>query len=74
LFILESRLKEEGVTMKIATLTMNPAIDKSSAVNQVVAEWKLRGESPAYEPCNWTQMGSSLSLRLKNACTHRNHL
>ena len=36
--------------MKIATLTMNPAIDKSSAVNQVVAEWKLRCESPAYEP------------------------
>jgi 6-phosphofructokinase 2 len=50
LFILESRLKEEGVTMKIATLTMNPAIDKSSAVNQVVAEWKLRCDSPAYEP------------------------
>ena len=36
--------------MKIATLTMNPAIDKSSAVNQVVAEWKLRCESPEYEP------------------------
>ncbi|PIU53381.1 MAG: phosphofructokinase [Deltaproteobacteria bacterium CG07_land_8_20_14_0_80_60_11] len=36
--------------MKIATLTMNPAIDKSSAVNQVVAEWKLRCEPPAYEP------------------------
>jgi 6-phosphofructokinase 2 len=36
--------------MKIATLTMNPAIDKSSAVNQVVAEWKLRCESPVYEP------------------------
>jgi 6-phosphofructokinase 2 len=36
--------------MKIATLTMNPAIDKSSAVHQVVAEWKLRCEPPAYEP------------------------
>jgi 6-phosphofructokinase 2 len=36
--------------MKIATLTMNPAIDKSSAVNQVVAEWKLRCDSPVYEP------------------------
>jgi 6-phosphofructokinase 2 len=36
--------------MKIITLTMNPAVDKSSAVNQVVAEWKLRCESPAYEP------------------------
>ena len=36
--------------MKIATLTMNPAIDKSSAVTQVVAEWKLRCEPPTYEP------------------------
>ena len=36
--------------MRIATLTMNPAIDKSSAVNQVVAEWKLRCDPPAYEP------------------------
>lgn len=36
--------------MKIATLTMNPAIDKSSAVEQVVAEWKLRCEPPLYEP------------------------
>ena len=34
--------------MKIATLTMNPAVDKSSAVDQVVAEWKLRCEPPAY--------------------------
>jgi 6-phosphofructokinase 2 len=36
--------------MKIVTLTMNPAIDKSSAVEQVVAEWKLRCEPPTYEP------------------------
>jgi 6-phosphofructokinase 2 len=36
--------------MKIATLTMNPAIDKSSAVAQVVAEWKLRCDPPLYEP------------------------
>jgi 6-phosphofructokinase 2 len=36
--------------MKIATLTMNPAIDKSSAVHQVVAEWKLRCDPPVYEP------------------------
>ncbi|MHB9075324.1 MAG: 1-phosphofructokinase family hexose kinase [Desulfobaccales bacterium] len=36
--------------MKIATLTMNPAIDKSSAVTQVVAEWKLRCDPPEYEP------------------------
>jgi len=38
------------MTIKIATLTMNPAIDKSSAVDQVVAEWKLRCEPPTYEP------------------------
>jgi 6-phosphofructokinase 2 len=36
--------------MKIATLTMNPAIDKSSAVAQVVAEWKLRCDPPVFEP------------------------
>ncbi len=36
--------------MNIATLTMNPAINKSSAVAQVVAEWKLRCELPTYEP------------------------
>jgi 6-phosphofructokinase 2 len=36
--------------MQTATLTMNPAIDKSSAVDQVVAEWKLRCEPPTYEP------------------------
>ncbi len=36
--------------MNIATLTMNPAIDKSAAVEQVVAEWKLRCGPPAYEP------------------------
>jgi 6-phosphofructokinase 2 len=36
--------------MKIVTLTMNPAIDKSSSVAQVVAEWKLRCDPPAYEP------------------------
>lgn len=34
----------------IATLTINPAIDKSSAVAQVVAEWKLRCDPPVYEP------------------------
>jgi len=36
--------------MKIATLTMNPAIDKSSAVAQEVAEWKLRCDPPTFEP------------------------
>lgn len=36
--------------MKIATLTLNPAIDKGSAVAQVVAELKLRCGPPEYEP------------------------
>jgi 6-phosphofructokinase 2 len=36
--------------MKIITLTMNPAIDKSSSVDHVVAEWKLRCDPPSYEP------------------------
>jgi 6-phosphofructokinase 2 len=34
----------------IWTITMNPAVDKSSAVNNVVAERKLRCEPPRYEP------------------------
>ncbi|HBA89953.1 MAG TPA: phosphofructokinase [Geobacter sp.] len=34
----------------IATLTMNPAIDKSSAVDHVVAERKLYCETPRLEP------------------------
>jgi 6-phosphofructokinase 2 len=41
---------EKESDMKIVTLTMNPAIDKSSAVPQVVAAWKLRCEPPEYEP------------------------
>jgi len=49
-FIPEPHADEKEVNMKIATLTMNPAIDKSSAVDQVVAEWKLRCEPPTYEP------------------------
>lgn len=36
--------------MKIATLTLNPAIDKSAAVAQVVAERKLRCDPPSYDP------------------------
>jgi len=35
---------------KIVTLTLNPCVDKSSAVSQVMAERKLRCESPRYEP------------------------
>ena len=34
----------------IITLTMNPAIDVSTSVGQVVAERKLRCKAPAYEP------------------------
>jgi 6-phosphofructokinase 2 len=33
----------------IVTLTMNPAIDKSSSVDRVIAEWKLRCKPPFYE-------------------------
>ncbi|MDD5205450.1 MAG: 1-phosphofructokinase family hexose kinase [Desulfobacterales bacterium] len=35
---------------RIWTITMNPAIDKSSAVENVVAERKLRCASPRFEP------------------------
>lgn len=36
--------------MKITTVTMNPTIDKSSRVERVVAERKLRCRPPAFEP------------------------
>lgn len=36
--------------MQIVTHTMNPAIDKSSAVDHVVAERKLRCKPPVFEP------------------------
>ncbi len=36
--------------MSILTLTMNPCIDKSTRVDNVVAERKLRCEAPRYEP------------------------
>jgi 6-phosphofructokinase 2 len=36
--------------MPILTLTMNPCIDKSSSIENVVAERKLRCEEPVYEP------------------------
>jgi len=35
---------------KIITLTLNPAIDKSCSVEQVVAERKLRCDTPTYHP------------------------
>ncbi|GAB6057979.1 1-phosphofructokinase family hexose kinase [Desulfonatronum parangueonense] len=34
----------------IVTLTMNPTIDKSTSINNVVAERKLRCDRPRYEP------------------------
>jgi 6-phosphofructokinase 2 len=34
----------------IATLTMNPAIDKSSSIDHVIAERKLRCNPPSHEP------------------------
>ena len=43
-----ARQKENA--MKIITLTMNPAIDKSSEVRHVVAERKLRCRPPSFEP------------------------
>lgn len=36
--------------MKVVTLTINPAVDKSTTVNRIKAESKLRCESPVYEP------------------------
>lgn len=35
---------------QIATLTLNPALDKSTSVKQVVAERKLRCSEPVYDP------------------------
>lgn len=43
-----SRQSEHGRT--ILTLTLNPAIDKSSTVEQVGPDRKLRCSEPAYEP------------------------
>lgn len=36
--------------MRIITLTLNPAVDKSTRVQHIVAEQKLRCEPPKYEP------------------------
>lgn len=35
---------------QIVTLTLNPAVDKSTSVNQVLAERKLRCSEPTYDP------------------------
>mgnify|MGYP000885498893 CR=1 FL=1 len=36
--------------MKVVTLTINPAVDKSTTVDRIKAESKLRCKSPVYEP------------------------
>lgn len=36
--------------MSIVTLTLNPAVDKSTAVDTVASEIKLRCDSPTYDP------------------------
>ncbi len=36
--------------MKIVTLTLNPALDKSANVKQLIPEEKLRCDTPVYEP------------------------
>lgn len=36
--------------MKIVTLTLNPALDKSTTIKQLIPEEKLRCEEPTYEP------------------------
>lgn len=36
--------------MKVVTLTINPAVDKSTTVNRIKAESKLRCDTPVYEP------------------------
>jgi 6-phosphofructokinase 2 len=35
---------------KIVTVTMNPAIDKSSSLDRVIAEKKLRCSVPTFDP------------------------
>jgi 6-phosphofructokinase 2 len=34
----------------IVTITINPSIDESTSINQVVADKKLRRKQPTYEP------------------------
>lgn len=41
---------EDGPMSRIVTLTLNPAVDKNSTVDQVVAERKLRCGEPRYHP------------------------
>ena len=53
--------------MKIITLTMNPAIDKSSRVEHVVAERKLRCRPPSLEPGGG---GINVSRAIRNLGGH----
>ena len=53
--------------MKIVTLTMNPAIDKSSRVEHVVAERKLRCRPPSFEPGGG---GINVSRAIRNLDGH----
>jgi 6-phosphofructokinase 2 len=43
-------LQFKGIVRSIATLTMNPAIDQSTAVPYVLPDQKLRCRTPRYEP------------------------
>lgn len=38
------------MSMKIVTLTLNPALDKSTTIKQIIPDEKLRCEEPSYEP------------------------
>ena len=38
------------MTSSVLTITLNPSVDKSSSVERIVPEQKLRCESPVYEP------------------------
>lgn len=47
---LETQSFLSRMNKKIVTVTLNPAIDKSSTVNSVAPEIKLRCEAPRYDP------------------------
>jgi 6-phosphofructokinase 2 len=47
---LKSQVSSLMSTPKIATLTLNPALDKSTSIKQLVPDDKLRCEPPVWEP------------------------
>jgi 6-phosphofructokinase 2 len=47
---LKRKLKRESSMKSIVTLTMNPSIDESSSVTNVIADKKLRCSAPTFEP------------------------